>query len=401
MGRSRRRRGHSAGRGGALVNLLLRLGCGVPGARPREDDYLLEVGGKGVCVCVLSLSLATTVTGRGGGEVGGGYGHLRVSGDGARGARRRLSSRTRDTTTTTTSSSAPLGLEGPLRQLLEALLPALLPEAALAQLRLGKDGTGHPGARSALLTGSRGSGKSTLVEAACGILGSSAQTLAVVRRVSCRELASALGRQRGHKGVFESLSQAFHAAVQACGTVHVPVLFLEDLDELCPCPGAGGEEAGGGAGEGGNYDERAALVSLLLEQLLREVGHSAFLATRRATAILTGASEKGQEEDEGRQQQALQAYFRGCVAVVATCQQEQQLSPRLRRAFFSHCVHVPLVRRKMRIPLLRLALGRGAPLAGGTEEAGTGALLLLLYTRSVCWRPWRGYRGGLLQWRAG
>ncbi len=273
-----------------------------------------------------------------------------------------------------------LGMEKVVRGALEALLPSMLPSAVLAQLKAGLkfdlegDSLRYP--QALLLTGPEGSGKSHLIRAITHSLATSPRILAASHLLSCKEIdaasvaaSPASGQPSEPRRLFTAVIDAFQAATALCDDVSGPcILVLDDLHKLCPLAAAGAESSDGG-GDSNTYNERSAIITLLMERLLLTVEQRRQRAREAALAILSGSEDAWAKDTFGanREDKALSVYLSGTIVVLATADDVSNINSRLLHVsccaggqgeggWFASRIAVPSLGRAARMAFLRHSL---------------------------------------------
>jgi SpoVK/Ycf46/Vps4 family AAA+-type ATPase len=220
--------------------------------------------------------------------------------------------------------------------------------------------------RGLLLHGPPGCGKTSLVRAAAAEAGAALHVVTA---------GAVFGAYLGESE--RRLREAFAAAAKDAARGRPAVVFLDEVDALCPRRAAGGGGAGGGAG-GGQHEAR--VVAQLLTLLDGAAGLEA------AAELVDSAKERQQEEVDGRPAAAAPARAR--VAVVAATNRPNAVDPALRRpGRLDREVLVSVPDAAARYEILKLH-ARGMRLQGEEEEGGSSSRLL----RSVA-AACHGYSG--------
>jgi SpoVK/Ycf46/Vps4 family AAA+-type ATPase len=264
----------------------------------------------------------------------------------------------------TTNSNTPLPCPPPWLtaeavRAVRHVAPALDPALWLARRREG--GTARPPPGCLLLSGPRGSGRTSLLR----VLGEACARHSVRRahclRVDCRALAGQ---------PFPKAARALSAAVSEAAARAPSLLLLDDLDALCFGGGGSGEDGGGGGSSGQLPGGQDADTAARLAEWLSDVAGW-------VVGVGGGGSGGGGGGEGGRGGGGggvFGAAARGPVAVVASCRDAAALPAVLRAAGrLDTELRLPPLGAEGRAAVLKAALAaRGARVVGGEEEEGEG-----------------------------
>jgi SpoVK/Ycf46/Vps4 family AAA+-type ATPase len=236
-----------------------------------------------------------------------------------------------------------------LRSLFGAVLPVLLPSAAYSCVNV----SGAP-ASAGLLTGSVGSGKTTVLSFMAELLHHNLRTQTHISHINGAELKS-----RPLDFVLNQLAEAFTAA-KAYPT---SLILIDNVDVLCPS----GKENGAGT----LRDERGSVISLHLEMLIRE--------TTRRNREFFGAAANLSRECDGEGEDGLPfgpdkitqlVLGPGATYVLATAQSSDSISPSLLAAgLFSTVTEIEGLTDRRKLVALETALGAFGATLGTPEGA--------------------------------
>ncbi len=240
----------------------------------------------------------------------------------------------------------PHGMGASLISAVHLMLPLLAPIAVYNRAissftQLGPDfqvqSNTVPPSIGVLLVGPSGCGSTTLCNHLTEMFRTNLSIMSHIEYVDCIDLLN-----KHHSLPLKALLNAIEGYIKRASSRAPTVLVFDGLDTLVPTTLASAERpsVGGASAGGGSYSERAAILSLHIERLLKEVQWKMhrFMENLRQTLHSTNKTANDTVSIT-----AMNGYLRTAVCVLATARNVTDISPRIiSSSLFTNPINLPL-----------------------------------------------------------